>query len=258
MLTCFRSCSVDTLLVVAATGAAAAAGGFVSAEARSAPNAASAVNKARFAITDFVFIFFSSPSPLRVSRSVSAPTYANAISQLRLGARRERHVERERARVLLGRWQARRHDFPIAAGRLVNQHALRRILVIAQLDLPSAFVHARADGLPSRLRAVSHDVEGFAKLDPDAFVARRVLNRVLADELLLTAFVCFVDAHRALGQRHTQVVRHLVLEVQIHADLLARRDLPVIAAEVLLRAEEDQLLLQRDAGGLEQADLLLL
>src|SRR5882724_9520053 len=159
MLTCFRSCSVDTLLAI--TGATGALGGLVSAEALCAPSAPNAAQKARFAITDFVFIGFCSPLPLRISRSASTPTHPNAISHFGFGARRERHVERERARVLLRRRQAGRHDLPITAGRLVNQDVFRSVLVIAQLDLPSALVHARADGLPSRLRAVAHDVERF-------------------------------------------------------------------------------------------------
>jgi hypothetical protein len=85
-----------------------------------------------------------------------------------------------------------------------------------------------------------------------------VVDAVFADELLGPALVRLVDPHRALRQRHAHVVVLAVVDVQVDADLLVRDDLAVVAAVVVLRAPEDQLLLDADVMRLEQRHLLLL
>ena len=85
-----------------------------------------------------------------------------------------------------------------------------------------------------------------------------MLDGIFTDELLLAVLVGLVHAHDALGQWHAQLVLLLVLQIQVHADLLILEGFAQRAAEVLRRAEQDQLLVERDVRGRKQTDLLLL
>src|SRR6187402_2077196 len=244
MLTVLRSSAVDRLCPVAW----AFAGGFACANTLPGPAAASAERKAKPEIHCFVFMI----------QPFSTPAHSYSVNQFDFRTWRERHVEDEGARIFSGRRQASGQDLPVAPRGFVHLHALGRVLVVTQLDLPRAFAGAGAQRTPAELAAIGHDIEGFAELDANLLVARRVLDRILSDELLLAALVGLVDAHRTLRQRHAQLVLLLVLQIQIHAYFLVLHHVAVVAAEPLRRAKEDQFLVERDVGSRQQADLLLL
>src|SRR5437667_9014406 len=80
------------------------------------------------------------------------------------------------------------------------------LLVVAQRDLPLDLVEIGGDLPPLLLRALADQVEGVAHLDLHALVLGRVVDPVLADELLAAGRVGLVHAHLALGQRHAEPV----------------------------------------------------
>src|SRR5206468_3370928 len=84
----------------------------------------------------------------------------------------------------------------------------------------------------------------------------RVVDPVLADELLAAAGIRLVDADTPLGQRQAQPIRLAVLDLEIHADLLIRDRCPVRRAVVVLGPVVDELLVDPDVGGGQQRELL--
>ncbi len=108
---------------------------------------------------------------------------------------------------------ARREDLPVSAGRLHHPHLDVLVLVVAKLDTPAALVDARADDAVVHLTAVADHVERLAHLDAHLLVARRVIDAVLADELLRAAAIVLVDPHHAGRQRHAEAVGFGVLEL---------------------------------------------
>src|SRR6266511_4665789 len=97
---------------------------------------------------------------------------------------------------------------PVAGHRLDHRHRLVLLFVVAQRDLPLDLPQARAELAPVLLRALADHVEGLAQLDLHALVLGRVVDPVLADELLAACRIGLVDAHLALGQWQAQPAVH--------------------------------------------------
>src|SRR5256885_13533800 len=89
-------------------------------------------------------------------------------------------------------------------------------------------------------------------------VLRRVVDRVLADELRVARAVLLVDAHHALGHRQAEPRRLAVLELDEHADFQLLADAADAGAVVIVAALQDHFLGDRHAAGAEERDLLRL
>ena len=158
---------------------------------------------------------------------------------------------------LLPRVRGRQH-LPVAGYGLDDGDRLVVLLVVAQRDLPLDLVEIGGDLAPLLLRALADHVEGVAHLDHHALVPGRVVDPVLADELLAAGGVGLVDADLALGQRQAEPVLLAVLDVEVDADLLVGHRHAVRRAVVVLRAVIDQLLDHGHVGGRHQRELLRL
>src|ERR1039458_7888728 len=84
----------------------------------------------------------------------------------------------------------------------------RVLLAVAQLDL-ERFVNPLVAGVHAEIRllALADEVEGIAGGHADGFVARRVVNRILADELQLAVGIAAVESQLARRQRDAELVR---------------------------------------------------
>ena len=164
--------------------------------------------------------------------------------------------EGERVGVFLRGGLARLHQRPVAADGLADDDLVGLVLVVAERDLPGGLGRAATEDVVVGLLAIADDVEGLAHLDGDLFVARGVIDAVLADELLHPALVRLVDADGALRERHAQVVLLAVLELEEDAHLLVRGDLAVLAAKVAVVAHEHEAALHVEAVALEERHLL--
>ena len=94
----------------------------------------------------------------------------------------------------------------------------RLVLVVAHGYLPRALRDAAADDVVIHLAAVSHYIEGLSHLDAHPLTTRRVVDSILAYELLSTAWIGLIHAHDPLRKRNTQIVRRTVLEVEVDAE----------------------------------------
>src|SRR3989475_7113405 len=117
---------------------------------------------------------------------------------------------------------ARGQDLPVAGDGLDDGHGLGLALVVAEGDFPLDLVEVRGELLEILLRALADQVEGVAHLDLHALVLGRVVDPVLADELLAARAVGLVDTNLALGQRQAEAVLLAVLDLEVDRDLLVR------------------------------------
>ena len=95
------------------------------------------------------------------------------------------------------------------------------LLAVAQLDL-EGLVYPFVAGvhLEIRLLAFAHEVEGISRRHAHRFIARRVVNGVLADELQLAVGIAAIETQLAGGQGYAELVRLGVLELALDDDLL--------------------------------------
>src|ERR1700722_15790397 len=170
----------------------------------------------------------------------SAPPHARAVLDLRLAAGGDLDRVSEGEGVLLDVRMRLREHLPVASDRFDVKDLLDHVFVVAERDLPFALRGAAAQRGPRHLLAVADHVERLAHLDPDLLVAWRVIDLVLADELLRPALVGLVDADDALRQCHPEVVVSVVLDVEVHADLLVAHHLAIVPAVVIGLAVEDE------------------
>src|SRR5712692_370031 len=192
--------------------------------------------------------------------SVRLILYADTVRQRCFAILRDWHLELCGKGRSLFSFESRRDHFPIAANRFIHNDRDRAVLVIANLDLVSIFVHVAGDDYSVvRLFSFSHDVERIANFDAHVFIFRRVIDFVFADELLIALVILFVESNRARRQRHTQLVRLRVAELNVHPDLLFdRRPRIVVAGVVITLAVQHELFLHIKAGCFKQRDLFRL
>src|SRR5258708_26879986 len=108
--------------------------------------------------------------------SVQLVFHAHAIRQRGFAILGNRHLELRGKGRRLFCFEGRRNHFPIATDRFIYYHCDRAVLVIANLDLVSVFVHVASDDyFVIRLFSFGHDVERIAYLNAYAFIFRRVI-----------------------------------------------------------------------------------
>ena len=100
----------------------------------------------------------------------------------------------------------------------------RVLLAVAQLDF-KRFVNPFVAGVHAEIRllALADEVEGIAGGHADGFVARRVVNRVLADELQLAVVVAAIKPQLAGRQRDAELVRLRVHELALDENFFVSR-----------------------------------
>ena len=139
----------------------------------------------------------------------------------------------------------RGEDLPVAGNGLDDGDRLRLALVVTERNLPLDLVEVRGDLLEVLLGALADQIECVAHLDLHALVLGRVVDPVLADELLTARGVRLVDPDLALRQRQAQPVLLAVLDFEVDRDLLIRDRHTVGIAVVVGRAVVDELLCDR-------------
>jgi hypothetical protein len=80
------------------------------------------------------------------------------------------------------------------------------VLMIAHLNLEE-FIDPAVAGIEfeSGLSAFSHQIKSVAGVEPDCFIFWRVVDLILADELVTPVHIPPVDFHLAFWKRHAQV-----------------------------------------------------
>ncbi len=123
--------------------------------------------------------------------------------------------------------------------------------MIANLDFIGILIDVARDHFVIGLLSLGDYVERVPDLHTHIFILWRMVNFVFTDELLIALVVFLVQPNCPGGQRHAELVRLRIPELNVHADLLLNRLARIVVVRVVIvLAVQHELLLHIKAGGL--------